>query len=149
MGARIGQAAQTLCTVSHRVVHHSLGASVSRLQLKRRPISLILRPVKGFPRMGVAPLRTKLKLHRTNPRGTDARLGCDSQCIREPMNTDKLQGQWKQPAGRLKGKWGKHSDDDLTVTDGTTEHLEGKFQERYGIARDEAKRQVRNFSSRL
>jgi uncharacterized protein YjbJ (UPF0337 family) len=67
----------------------------------------------------------------------------------EQMNEDKLKGQWKQLAGKLKAKWGKLTDDDLTVTDGTSEYLEGKIQERYGVARDEAKRQVREFSSRL
>jgi uncharacterized protein YjbJ (UPF0337 family) len=67
----------------------------------------------------------------------------------EQMNEDKLKGQWKQLAGKLKSKWGKLTDDDLTVTDGTTEYLEGKIQERYGVARDEAKRQVKEFSSRL
>jgi uncharacterized protein YjbJ (UPF0337 family) len=65
------------------------------------------------------------------------------------MNDDKVKGQWKQLAGKLKAKWGKLTDDDLTIADGTSEYLEGKIQERYGIARDEAKRQVREFSSRL
>ncbi|HTC52274.1 MAG TPA: CsbD family protein [Steroidobacteraceae bacterium] len=65
------------------------------------------------------------------------------------MNEDKVKGQWKQLAGKLKAKWGKLTDDDLTVSDGTAEYLEGKIQERYGVARDEAKRQVREFSSRL
>jgi uncharacterized protein YjbJ (UPF0337 family) len=65
------------------------------------------------------------------------------------MNDDKVKGQWKQLAGKLKAKWGKLTDDDLTIADGTSEYLEGKIQERYGIARDEAKRQVRDFSSRL
>jgi uncharacterized protein YjbJ (UPF0337 family) len=65
------------------------------------------------------------------------------------MNDDKVKGQWKQLAGKLKAKWGKLTDDDLTIADGTSEYLEGKIQERYGIARDEAKRQVREFNSRL
>jgi uncharacterized protein YjbJ (UPF0337 family) len=65
------------------------------------------------------------------------------------LNEDKLQGQWKQVAGKVKAKWGKLTDDDLTVADGNSEYLEGKLQERYGIARDEAKRQVKEFSSRL
>ncbi len=65
------------------------------------------------------------------------------------MNEDKLQGQWKQLAGKVKAHWGKLTDDDLTIADGTSEYLEGRLQERYGIARDEAKRQVKEFSSRL
>jgi uncharacterized protein YjbJ (UPF0337 family) len=65
------------------------------------------------------------------------------------LNEDKLQGQWKQLAGKVKAKWGELTDDDLTVADGNSEYLEGKLQERYGIARDEARRQVKEFSSRL
>jgi uncharacterized protein YjbJ (UPF0337 family) len=65
------------------------------------------------------------------------------------MNEDKVKGQWKQLAGKVKTQWGKLTDDDLTIVDGNSEYLEGKIQERYGIARDEAKRQVKEFASRL
>jgi uncharacterized protein YjbJ (UPF0337 family) len=65
------------------------------------------------------------------------------------VNEDKIKGQWKQLAGKLKTKWGKLTDDDLTVADGTSEYLAGKIQERYGIARDEAERQVREFDRTL
>ena len=50
------------------------------------------------------------------------------------MNEDKIKGQWKQLAGRLKAKWGKLTDDDVRVADGNSEYLAGKIQERYGIA---------------
>jgi uncharacterized protein YjbJ (UPF0337 family) len=65
------------------------------------------------------------------------------------MNEDKVKGQWKQLAGKAKAHWGKLTEDDLKVVDGTSEYLEGKIQERYGIARDDAKRQVKEFASRL
>jgi uncharacterized protein YjbJ (UPF0337 family) len=65
------------------------------------------------------------------------------------MNEDKVKGQWKQLAGKAKVQWGKLTDDDLTIVDGNSEYLEGKIQERYGIARDDAKRQVKEFASRL
>jgi uncharacterized protein YjbJ (UPF0337 family) len=65
------------------------------------------------------------------------------------MNEDKVQGQWKQLAGKAKAQWGKLTDDDLKIIDGNSEYLEGKIQERYGIARDDAKRQVKEFASRL
>ncbi len=65
------------------------------------------------------------------------------------MNEDKLKGQWKQLTGKVKAKWGKLTEDDLTVAHGNSEYLAGKLQERYGIARDEAQRQVKDFSSRL
>ena len=65
------------------------------------------------------------------------------------MNDDKIKGQWKQLHGKLKARWGKLTDDDLQVADGNTEYLVGKLQERYGIARDAAKKQVREFDEDL
>jgi len=65
------------------------------------------------------------------------------------MNDDKIKGQWKQLAGKVKAKWGKLTDDDLKVAEGNSEYLAGKIQERYGVARDEAKKQVKEFSSQL
>ncbi len=65
------------------------------------------------------------------------------------MNEDKIKGQWKQLHGKLKTRWGKLTDDDLTVAGGRTEYLAGKLQERYGIARDEAKKQIQEFDKGL
>jgi uncharacterized protein YjbJ (UPF0337 family) len=65
------------------------------------------------------------------------------------MNDDKVKGQWKQLAGKAKAQWGKLTDDDLKVAEGNSEYLVGKIQERYGIQQDEAKKQVKEFSSRL
>jgi len=61
------------------------------------------------------------------------------------MNEDKIKGQWKQLAGKLKAKWGKLTDDDLDRVSGNTETLIGRIQERYGYARDQAKREVDDF----
>ena len=65
------------------------------------------------------------------------------------MNEDKIKGQWKQLAGKLKAKWGKLTDNDLKQTEGDTEYLAGLIQERYGVARDEAKKQVREFEKNI
>lgn len=65
------------------------------------------------------------------------------------MNKDRIQGKWKQLAGTLKEKWGKLTDDDLGVVEGNSEYLAGKLQERYGIAREEAERQVQEFDRTL
>lgn len=65
------------------------------------------------------------------------------------MNEDKIKGQWKQLHGKLKARWGKLTDDDLQVADGNTEYLVGRLQERYGIAQDAAKKQVREFDEDL
>lgn len=65
------------------------------------------------------------------------------------MNEDKIKGQRKQLHGKLKARWGKLTDDDLTTASGSTEYLAGKLQERYGIARDEAKEQIRELDKEL
>lgn len=61
------------------------------------------------------------------------------------MNSDTLKGQWKQVSGRVKAAWGKLTDDDLQRIEGDHERLSGKIQERYGITRDEAQKQVDRF----
>jgi uncharacterized protein YjbJ (UPF0337 family) len=60
-----------------------------------------------------------------------------------PMNWDQVAGNWKQLKGKVKEKWGDLNDDDLTYIDGKRDQLIGRVQERYGIAKDEAERQVK------
>ena len=65
------------------------------------------------------------------------------------MNSDTLKGQWKQISGRAKEAWGKLTDDDLPRVEGNAQRLSGLVQERYGISRDEAEKQVDKFLSRF
>ena len=65
------------------------------------------------------------------------------------MNWDMIKGQWKQAQGEAKRQWGKLTDDDLTVIGGKQDQLIGRLQERYGIARDEAERQVNSWIDRM
>jgi uncharacterized protein YjbJ (UPF0337 family) len=58
------------------------------------------------------------------------------------MNEDTLKGQWLQVKGKVRERWGKLTNDDLDMVGGKAEQLIGKVQERYGIARDQAKREV-------
>jgi len=58
------------------------------------------------------------------------------------MNWDRIQGNWKQMTGSLRSKWGKLTDDDFEHLAGHKDKLVGKIQERYGIQKDEAERQV-------
>ena len=62
------------------------------------------------------------------------------------MNWDQIEGKWKQSVGKVKEKWGKLTDDDLTMINGKKEQLVGKIQERYGIAKDAAEKQVDEFT---
>jgi uncharacterized protein YjbJ (UPF0337 family) len=59
------------------------------------------------------------------------------------MNWDRVEGNWKQVKGKVKQKWGKLTDDQLDVIAGQRDQLIGKIQESYGIAKDEAERQVK------
>jgi uncharacterized protein YjbJ (UPF0337 family) len=57
-----------------------------------------------------------------------------------------LEGKWKQYSGKTKEKWGKLTDDDLTVIHGRRDRLIGKLQERYGIVKQQAEKQVDEFA---
>jgi len=63
------------------------------------------------------------------------------------VNWDQIEGKWKQYSGRFREKWGKLTDSDMEVIRGRKDQLVGKVQERYGIARDEAERQVNEFAA--
>ena len=61
------------------------------------------------------------------------------------MNHDRIEGNWKQLKGKLKERWGKLTDDDIDVISGKRDQLLGRIQERHGIAKEEASRQVDTF----
>lgn len=63
------------------------------------------------------------------------------------MNWDTIQGNWKQLTGQAKQQWGKLTDDDLQVVAGHRDELSGKIQERYGIAKDEADKQIKDWET--
>jgi len=65
------------------------------------------------------------------------------------MNKDQWQGKWKQLTGQVKKQWGQLTDDDLDQIAGDRERLEGKIQERYGIEREEARKQIDEFERRI
>ena len=65
------------------------------------------------------------------------------------MNWDTIKGNWKQLTGEAKSQWGKLTDDDVQQAAGEREKLVGKVQERYGVAKDEAERQVDEFAVRV
>lgn len=58
------------------------------------------------------------------------------------MNTDILKGEWSELKGAIKQRWGKLTDDDLLRIDGSREKLAGRIQKTYGLARDEAEKQL-------
>lgn len=65
------------------------------------------------------------------------------------MNKDEVGGNWKQFKGTVKEKWGKLTDDDMTIIEGKRDQLVGKIQERYGYAKDQAeKKEVTDWETR-
>jgi uncharacterized protein YjbJ (UPF0337 family) len=58
------------------------------------------------------------------------------------MNWDRIEGNWKQVTGKAKQQWELLTDQDFAAIAGRQEQLAGKIQQRYGVARDEADRQV-------
>ena len=59
------------------------------------------------------------------------------------MNTDILEGKWKQLRGSIKEKWGKLTDDDLDKVAGEADRLAGLLQQKYGYARDQAEEAIK------
>ncbi|WP_420003202.1 CsbD family protein [Arenibacterium sp. LLYu02] len=64
------------------------------------------------------------------------------------MNWDIVEGKWKQLKGEVQNQWGKLTDDEVDRIQGNREKFVGLVQERYGIAKDEAERQIDDFAKR-
>ncbi len=58
------------------------------------------------------------------------------------MDWNRVEGNWKQLKGKVKEQWGNLTDDDLDKIAGKRDQLEGIIQERYGINKDAARKQL-------
>jgi uncharacterized protein YjbJ (UPF0337 family) len=65
------------------------------------------------------------------------------------MNQDIFKGNWKQLKGKIQEQWGKLTDDDLDVAEGKRDQFLGRLQEKYGMAKEEAERQLKDFEDRI
>ena len=81
---------------------------------------------------------------RTGRPRSDAKLQFNKVTV---MNWDTVKGNWKQFRGKVKEQWGDLTDDDLDRIEGKRDQLLGAVQKRYGIARDEAERQLKEFET--
>jgi uncharacterized protein YjbJ (UPF0337 family) len=64
------------------------------------------------------------------------------------MNWAQVEGKWDQMKGAAQKQWGKLTDDDLAIARGSRDEFVGRVKERYGIAKEEAERQVDDFMNR-
>src|SRR6201986_248883 len=67
---------------------------------------------------------------------------------RAAMDWNRVEGNWKQVKGKVKEQWGKLTDDDLDVIAGKQDQLEGRLQQRYGYAKDQAQKEVNDWYGR-
>ena len=64
------------------------------------------------------------------------------------MNREQLKGKWNQMKGTIKKRWGKLSDDDMDRIAGERDILVGKIQEKYGHSKEEAEKEVDDFTTK-
>ena len=64
------------------------------------------------------------------------------------MNEDRIEGNWKQFKGKIREQWGKLTDDDVDVIAGKRDEFLGKLQERHGLAKEEAEKQLAEWHKR-
>jgi uncharacterized protein YjbJ (UPF0337 family) len=65
------------------------------------------------------------------------------------MNWTQLEGQWDQMKGKVRSQWAKLTDDDMRNLGGKKEQLVGALVERYGVAKEEAEKQIDAWLNRL
>lgn len=65
------------------------------------------------------------------------------------MNWEQVKGNWHQVKGSIKAGWGRLTDDEIEQVAGEEEKFLGLIQERYGVTREEAQRQIEKFSWKM
>jgi uncharacterized protein YjbJ (UPF0337 family) len=65
------------------------------------------------------------------------------------MDWNRVEGNWKQFAGKVQEQWGQLTDDDIKVINGRRDQLEGKLQERYGYNKDQIRKHVDDWLSSI
>ena len=63
------------------------------------------------------------------------------------MDWDQIEGKWKEFSGRVREKWGKLTNDEIRIINGKREKLAGMLQQKYGMAKEEAEKQIKDFEA--
>jgi len=61
------------------------------------------------------------------------------------MNSDIFKGKWNEVKGKVKQKWGKLTDNDLSQINGQRDQLLGKLQMNYGWDKQKAENELKQF----
>lgn len=59
------------------------------------------------------------------------------------MNKEQTEGVFEQFKGKVKESWAKLTDDDILLYKGKREQFLGKLKEHYGLAKEDAEKQVK------
>ena len=62
------------------------------------------------------------------------------------MNREQLQNNFRELKVKIKEKWGKLSEDEITQINGNFEQLLAKLQQKYGFNREKAEEELRNWN---
>lgn len=63
------------------------------------------------------------------------------------MNWEQIEGKWSQMKGSVKQKWGRLTDDDLSFINGSRDKFVGRLEERYGLSKEQAQKQIEDWTS--
>ena len=62
---------------------------------------------------------------------------------------DRIQGNWKQLSGGVQHEWGKLTHNDVEQIKGDVEMLAGMIEERYGVTKVAARKQIELWAAKL
>lgn len=65
------------------------------------------------------------------------------------MNTDIIEGSWKQLSGHAQKQWGKLTNDELAEVNGNRKILSGLLQKNYGLVREDAEKQIEEWEKTI
>lgn len=65
------------------------------------------------------------------------------------MTNDVIADQWHRLKGLLRRRWARLTEEDLARTDANSAYLAGLIEQHYGMAREVAERQVRDFGRHI
>jgi uncharacterized protein YjbJ (UPF0337 family) len=64
------------------------------------------------------------------------------------MNEDIIEGKWNEMKGAVQKQWGRLTNDDIAQINGDRTKLAGRIQTAYGVSKDEAEKQMKEWEDR-
>lgn len=68
---------------------------------------------------------------------------------KEKYMKEQMSGKWDQLKGEFKKSWGKLTDDELMLYNGQQDKFYGKLKEKYGIAKEEAEKNIKEYKKNI